>query len=118
MTYTNTIAGTDTIRATVSYLVPTGQKFKRAGKQGIVLAGNPVSGTVTATATKSWVLPQCGNGVTEPGEQCDDGNTSNTDACTNACLTNVCGDGYRAAGRAVRRRQPEPDRRLHDQLHA
>ncbi len=27
-------------------------------------------------------------------EQCDDGNTSNTDACTNACKTATCGDGF------------------------
>jgi cysteine-rich repeat protein len=27
----------------------------------------------------------CGNGVVEAGEQCDDGNMINTDACTNAC---------------------------------
>jgi cysteine-rich repeat protein len=93
-TYTNAVAGTDTIVATADYQVPTGQKFKRAGKQGIVLAGNPTTGTVTATATKSWVQPQCGNGSTEPGEQCDDGNGNNNDACTNACRTNVCGDGY------------------------
>ncbi|MEO6775700.1 MAG: DUF4215 domain-containing protein [Kofleriaceae bacterium] len=29
--------------------------------------------------------PTCGNGVVEAGEQCDDGNTNNNDACTNAC---------------------------------
>jgi cysteine-rich repeat protein len=29
--------------------------------------------------------PVCGNGLIESGEQCDDGNTNNNDACTNAC---------------------------------
>ncbi len=38
-------------------------------------------------------LPQCGNGVLEFGEQCDDGNLSNLDACTIECLQPVCGDG-------------------------
>jgi cysteine-rich repeat protein len=38
--------------------------------------------------------PVCGNGTVESGEQCDDGNASNTDACTNACLVATCGDGY------------------------
>ena len=42
----------------------------------------------------------CGNGVLDTGEQCDDGNRSNGDNCTNACMFPVCGDGtvQRAAG--------------------
>ena len=94
LTYSNATAGTDTIRATAAYTVPTGQKFKVAGKQGIVLAGAPTDGTIIGTATKSWVTPQCGNGVVEGGEECDDGNQNNNDACTNACLNKRCGDGY------------------------
>ncbi len=35
----------------------------------------------------------CGNGVAQGSEQCDDGNLSDTDACTNACTVPVCGDG-------------------------
>jgi len=35
----------------------------------------------------------CGDGVVDMGEECDDGNASNEDACTNACVANVCGDG-------------------------
>jgi cysteine-rich repeat protein len=42
--------------------------------------------------------PVCGNGVVEEGEDCDDGNTSNDDACHNDCTgcpaqTPVCGNG-------------------------
>ena len=40
----------------------------------------------------------CGNGAVEAGEQCDDGNASNTDACTNSCLNAVCGDGFVRGG--------------------
>jgi cysteine-rich repeat protein len=29
--------------------------------------------------------PMCGNGVTEPGEECDDGNKSDVDSCTSSC---------------------------------
>jgi len=36
----------------------------------------------------------CGDGVANVGEECDDGNDTNTDGCTNACTANVCGDGY------------------------
>lgn len=39
-------------------------------------------------------LPACGNNQIELCEQCDDGNNDNNDACTNLCLTNVCGDGF------------------------
>jgi cysteine-rich repeat protein len=35
----------------------------------------------------------CGNGVVEADEQCDDGNPSDTDACTNTCSDASCGDG-------------------------
>lgn len=38
--------------------------------------------------------PNCGNGVVEPPEQCDDGNNIQTDGCKNNCTYNVCGDGY------------------------
>lgn len=36
----------------------------------------------------------CGNGRRDSGEECDDGNTAGTDACTSLCLFARCGDGY------------------------
>lgn len=36
----------------------------------------------------------CGNGEIEGTEECDDGNDSNNDACTNECQLNVCGDDH------------------------
>ena len=40
-------------------------------------------------------VPQatCGNSFVETGEECDDGNVINTDACTSQCDNAVCGDG-------------------------
>jgi cysteine-rich repeat protein len=37
----------------------------------------------------------CGNAKIEQNEQCDDGNTTNGDACSNTCQkeTRYCGDG-------------------------
>jgi len=98
LTYSNSASGTDTITATSSFSVPTGQKFKAANKQGIVLAGSPTTGTVTGTASKSWVTPQCGNGVREGSEQCDDGNNIDNDGCTNGCQNPRCGDGIKQSG--------------------
>jgi cysteine-rich repeat protein len=42
------------------------------------------------------VLPpvsDCGNGIVEPGEECDDGNLTGTDVCLPWCVRNFCGDG-------------------------
>ncbi len=43
-------------------------------------------------------LENCGNGTVETGEDCDDGNDDNTDACPDGtggtCLDAVCGDGF------------------------
>ncbi len=38
----------------------------------------------------------CGDGFTDAatGEDCDDGNASNTDACLNTCVATSCGDGF------------------------
>ena len=63
-----------------------------ADKQGLVLAGSPITGSLNGSASAAWVTPQCGNGMIEGAEQCDDGNMNSNDACTNACKTNVCGD--------------------------
>ncbi len=35
----------------------------------------------------------CGNGIVDPGEDCDDGNDDNGDACLDTCVPSTCGDG-------------------------
>lgn len=35
----------------------------------------------------------CGSGTVDPGEECDDGNDSDTDACLSDCTLARCGDG-------------------------
>jgi cysteine-rich repeat protein len=40
------------------------------------------TGSLTITRAE---IRGCGNGVIDAGEECDDGNTSNEDICTNAC---------------------------------
>lgn len=51
------------------------------------------SGSVQTT---SAIPALCGNGSLDSGEQCDDGNRTDTDACTNACRIAVCGDAVTA----------------------
>ncbi len=43
--------------------------------------------------TFTMAVTSCGNGALDAGEECDDGNQINTDACNNSCLPAVCGDG-------------------------
>lgn len=45
----------------------------------------------TLTTTSTTI---CGNGVVEGTEQCDDGNTINTDACTNICTKSTISDSH------------------------
>jgi cysteine-rich repeat protein len=41
------------------------------------------------------IQPSCGDGIVEPGEQCDLGAlNSNSGQCTKACQVATCGDGY------------------------
>lgn len=36
----------------------------------------------------------CGNGTLDAGEQCDDGNLMDNDACLSTCVKATCGDGF------------------------
>jgi cysteine-rich repeat protein len=56
----------------------------------------PLPGTCGVGCTK---VPDCGDGVLDPGETCDDGNADGCDGCTTACTdTTGCGDGALCAG--------------------
>jgi cysteine-rich repeat protein len=45
--------------------------------------------------------PRCGDSIINGSDECDDGNTVNTDACNNLCqLVDGCGDGNIDAGEA------------------
>jgi cysteine-rich repeat protein len=40
----------------------------------------------------------CGDGILQPGEECDDGNNDNQDECLMTCNNARCGDGYLQTG--------------------
>lgn len=63
--------------------------------------GSSESCNTCAIDCGACATPICGNGIPEVGEQCDDGNISNTDDCLNTCMTPTCGDGYTWAGNEV-----------------
>ncbi|HVV86554.1 MAG TPA: DUF4215 domain-containing protein [Kofleriaceae bacterium] len=60
-------------------------------------SANGDTGTInswTMLACTTLAIPRCGNGNIDPGEECDDGNDVDNDACTNTCqVTDGCGDG-------------------------
>ncbi len=69
-----------------------------------ILDYNPRSGSnslqpLCARFTRVQPPAVCGNGIVESGEECDDGNDNNTDACTRYCKNAYCGDGYIRSGR-------------------
>ncbi len=46
--------------------------------------------------TSGCASPNCGNAVTEPPEECDDGRDGDPyDYCLDTCQANICGDGFR-----------------------
>ena len=70
-----------------------------AGQTCTTIAGDYTGGTLVCGAscrfdTTGCTLASCGNGIVDASEECDDGNTSNTDACLNSCVAASCGDGY------------------------
>jgi len=63
----------------------------------------PLDGNADGTAAfdiGAVEFDRCGDGVTQTdlGEECDDANSVNTDACTNACKNAVCGDTFVQSG--------------------
>jgi len=54
-------------------------------------------GGIVGRCRSSMCVPDtCGNGITESdlGEQCDDGNSGDNDACLSNCRRSRCGDGF------------------------
>lgn len=57
-------------------------------------------GEISSSDASGGSLEDCGNGMQDPGETCDEGyiNNKNDGACTMACQTAKCGDGLVWAG--------------------
>ncbi|HEX3758521.1 MAG TPA: OmpA family protein [Kofleriaceae bacterium] len=88
---------TDCVSAITADLAPTGTnrlvgtfRFDLDGEAPFTdpdITGVPGVPFVRITFTR------CGDGVVSGTEQCDDGNTDDTDGCTNHCTIAACGDG-------------------------
>ena len=72
-----------------------------AAKQSVVFADGqvPANGAqIQISYTPYCLSATCGDGTTDANEECDDGNMSNEDACTNGCRSAFCGDALVYAG--------------------
>jgi len=56
------------------------------------------SAMVTAEYDVFCVAPTCGDSQTDVGEQCDDGDMADSDACPSTCWAAHCGDGFTRVG--------------------
>jgi len=80
-TQTSTGTATFTLRATPTTTVTT-------------TTTPTTTGTVTATPTRTVPSPAaCGNGVLDPGEECDDGNLVDGDGCSATCTSDLIPGG-------------------------
>src|SRR4030042_4391531 len=76
----------------------------KSGLLSIFLCLGVISGIIfysqarAKTVNTSVIITVCGNTVVETGEECDDGNSNNTDSCLNNCTDAACGDGYVRGG--------------------
>jgi len=58
-------------------------------------AGRQNSDVLPDTCRTTCLSPWCGDGVTDVGEECDDGNDVEDDRCSIDCKSPVCGDGLK-----------------------
>jgi cysteine-rich repeat protein len=98
-------------------LPPSGTALSRVVGEGALSAfvGENPNGTWTLTVTdltpddgdfgmlNGWTLTlvttgACGDGVLDPGEECDDGNLVDGDGCDSNCTRPHCGNGIKDAG--------------------
>lgn len=74
-----------------------GSDFGGVGCLDLGFEGGTIQGCLDGCAAdRSGCTGGCGNGVLEPGEECDDGidnSDSESDACRTECLNAWCGDG-------------------------
>ena len=82
-----TISSTGVLTPTIQPFMPWRLTYDTdGGLTGSV--GFPTCGatfTLVPASLPVCTLLTCGNGSTDPGEDCDDGNSSDSDACTNQC---------------------------------
>jgi len=91
---------------------PTATATATAAETATVTTTATPTTTGTATPTPhATITPGCGNGVIDPGEDCDDGNTLNCDSCPSDCHTSKAPVACPTIGRFTQKLdiKPPPD---------
>ena len=96
---TDNSSGTSTSEGTTTTTTTTMGTSTDASTTEAPTTEAPTTGP-TGSSSSGPPPPACGDGNTDAGEECDDGNQENNDACTNECKNNVCGDGFLGPGEA------------------
>jgi cysteine-rich repeat protein len=96
-------AATGTLLQTVQKVFPaSNDEFGRvvAVVGSSLLVGAPLDDTRGVDAGAAYLFEEtsCGNGLVEPGEQCEDGNILDGDGCDSNCTLTGCGNGVVTAG--------------------
>jgi cysteine-rich repeat protein len=71
-----------------------GQPASEVCKSGIICPAD----TKCAAAQAVCITTNCGDGITDPNEQCDDGNILDGDGCAHDCKKEGCGNGIMDPG--------------------
>ncbi|MBA3549878.1 MAG: DUF4215 domain-containing protein [Nannocystis sp.] len=79
---------------------PGGFTSTSGGESSAVTTVQPTVDTTAGTTGMTSTEPTqvCGDGVVQSGEECDDGNADDADACTPVCKHATCGDGFVQVG--------------------
>ncbi|HTO68372.1 MAG TPA: DUF2341 domain-containing protein [Myxococcota bacterium] len=81
----------------ISVASPQGNQLFSAWSDGGALSHEIIATPSLPTLTATFVSQTCGNGVLDPGEDCDDGNTADGDCCSSTCHFeangSTCSDG-------------------------
>ena len=71
--------------------------YSNMRREIIIRAGNNIDGD---DCNATCHIEECGNGVVDVGEECDDGNTIDGDNCNALCRIEECGNGVVDVGEA------------------
>lgn len=91
---TTTVSSTSTTGASTSTATNTSTTSSSTGAiDSTTLSGSSSVGSADVSTQEMPSEATCGDGDLDVDEECDDGNLTDLDACSNTCLVSICGDG-------------------------